>query len=289
MKKGAPKSQRVKRRKSKTISGGLLQVNAKASAAPAGLAMPPVVAIVVTGLCVLVIAWGMWLGVGWLGRLLFTENDRFNLQRVEARTDGVISESLFVAWSGVTLNENLFQISLNDVRVELESHPIVRRAVVRRKLPDSLEIIINERVPIARMGQVDGNMSWLVDAEGFLIRKSVRDQHLPLLLGTPDDATLGDNISDKWNTGAALELLARLREMPALKRELFEVLQVHVRHPDFLEFRLRNGIKVLLPVEGDARTRLERATRILDENQRLDPPRSEISILPSGPNHIGAN
>lgn len=287
MKKGPPKSQRVKRKKSKTISGGLLQVNAKATAAPAGLAMPPVIAIVVMGLCFLVIAWGMWLGVGWLGRLLFTENDRFNLQRIEARTDGVISEALFVQWSGVNLNENLFQINLNSVRTELESHPIVRRAVVRRKLPANLEIIINERVPIARMGQVDGNMSWLVDAEGIIIRKSVRDQHLPLLLGAPAEATLGDDIS-RGRSGAALEVLARLREMPALKRELFEVQQVNVRHPDFLEFRLRNGITVFLPLEGDARARLEKATRILDENQRLDPPRNEISILPSGPNHIGA-
>ena len=243
-------------------------------------------ALLVGGLCVLVVGWGVWMGVGWLGRVLFTENDRFMLRQIETRTDGVVQEAQLVQWVDVKLNENLFQLNLNEIRDRLESQAIIRRAVVRREMPDKLLVVVNERVAIARMGQVEGHMNWLVDAEGVLIRKSLRDRSLPHIRGVPQNVTQGDSIYDS-RAGPALEILARLREMPTLKRELFEVEIVSVGHPDFLDFRLRDGTQVLLPTDGDARMLLERATRIIDQNLRDNLGVVTFNLLPEGANQIG--
>ncbi|MCC5844272.1 MAG: FtsQ-type POTRA domain-containing protein [Verrucomicrobia bacterium] len=267
--------------------GGLLHVTARAKSAPVGDGMTLAAVWVVAGLCLLIAGWGLWMLAGGMGRLLFSNNPRFNLTTVEARTDGVLPEALLVEWAGVPREANLFQISLPTVRDRLEKNPIIRQAVVRRRLPGTLEIGVNERVPIARMGQVEGHMNWLVDVEGVLIRKSFQDKHLPFLLGVPQNVTLGDTIA-QGRAADGLEYLARLREMPALKRDLFDVRMISVGHPDYLDARLSDGSKVLLPRGEDARRVLEEATRMIDLARRQQRELTYFDLRPRGENRIGA-
>lgn len=267
--------------------GGVLHVTARAKSAPVGEGMTVVAGWVVAGLCLLIAGWGIWMVTGWAGRLLFSENPRFAMRSVEARTDGVLPPSLLVEWAGVPAEANLFGVSLPLVRERLEKNPIVRQAVVRRRLPDVLEIVVNERVPIARMGQVEGHMNWLVDFEGVLIRKSFQDKHLPFLLGVPQNVTLGDTIAE-GRAADALEYLARLREMPALKRDLFDVRMISVGHPDYLDARLSDGSMVHLPRDADARRVLEEATRMIDLARRSGRDLKYFDLRPRGENRIGA-
>ncbi len=267
--------------------GGLLHVTARAKSAPVGDGMTQAAVWVVAGLCLLIAGWGLWTLAGATGRLLFSNNPRFNLTTVEARTDGVLPEALLIEWAGVPQEANLFQVSLPTVRYRLEKNPIIRQAVIRRRLPGTLEIVVNERVPIARMGQVEGHMNWLVDVEGVLIRKSFQDKHLPFLLGVPQNVTLGDTIA-QGRAADGLEYLARLREMPGLKRDLFEVHMISVGHPDFLDARLRDGSQVLLPRDADARRVLEEATRMIDLARRSGRDLKYFDLRPRGENRIGA-
>jgi cell division septal protein FtsQ len=267
--------------------GGLLHVTARAKSAPVGDGMTLVATWVVAGLCLMIVGWGLWMLTGATGRLLFSNNPRFSLRTVEARTDGVLPEALLIEWAGVPDEANLFDLSLPMVRYRLEKNPIIRQAVVRRRLPGTLEIVVNERVPIARMGQVEGHMNWLVDVEGVLIRKSFQDKHLPFLLGVPQNVTLGDTIA-QGRAADGLEYLARLREMPALKRDLFDVHMISVGHPDFLDARLRDGSQVLLPRGEDARRILEEATRMIDLAQRSGRELKHFDLRPRGENRIGA-
>lgn len=267
--------------------GGLLHVTARAKSAPVGDGMTQAAVWVIGALCVLIAGWGLWSLAGATGRLLFSGNPRFNLTAIDARTDGVLPQPLLVEWAGVPSEVNLFQLSLPLVRDRLEANPIVRRAVVRRRLPGTLEIVVNERVPIARMGQVEGHMNWLVDVEGVLIRKSFQDKHLPFLLGVPQNVTLGDTIA-QGRAADGLEYLAQLRDMPALKRDLFDVHVISVGHPDFLDARLRDGTRVLLPRSADSRRVLEEATRMLEQTRREGRELTSFDLRPRGENRIGA-
>lgn len=285
-KSSKPKKAKTTSRRDPTY-GGLLHVSTQAKRRAKTSEMESwmvTAAILVAGGVALVAL--LWVGTGWAGRLLFTENDHFLLREISARSDGVLPEGLLREWAGVSTGQNLFQVPLGEVRERLEKNPIIRRAVVRRRLPGVLEIEVSERVAIARMGQVEGHMNWLVDDEGVLIRKSLHDKHLPFLLGVPPNVTLGDTIAGGrgWD---ALRYLKVLRDLPAVKRDLFEVQVISVGHPDYLDVRLASGFRILLPRDRDHQQVLEMATFHVDRELRLPEAqrRNEFDLTPRG-NHV---
>jgi len=273
------------RRGRKPRHTSVLQVSASSASAQAGL--PAGALLLFGGLCLLVAAWGVWLLFGWFGSVLFTGNERFTLHHLEARTDGVLPEPVLLQWSGVEKGANVYEVDLGQVRERLENHAIVREAVVRRQLPDTLSLMVNERVPIARMGRVEGRMNWLVDAEGVLIQKSFQSKHLPFLLGVRQNVTLGDRI-DEGPGGPALRYLEVLRDMPAKMRNLLQPHVIGVGHPDYLDWRTRDGYRVLLPRDGEAEEVLERASRGMYEIKTRQPHLKLLNMLPEGRNKIGA-
>jgi cell division protein FtsQ len=73
-----------------------------------------------------------------------------------------------------------FTVDLESVRALFEGIPWVRRAELRRRWPDCLEVRIEEQVPLARWGQRRDTQ--LVNADGQLFRGQ-SDAVLPLLAG----------------------------------------------------------------------------------------------------------
>jgi cell division protein FtsQ len=263
--------------------GSVLQVSTTASSSPIGL--PAGAFFLFGGLCLLMAGWGIWLVVGWMHSVLFTQNDRFELERIEARTDGVLTEELLQEWIGVEPGTNLYELDLSALRKRMESHAIVRKALVRRSLPDGLEIAVNERVPIARMGQVEGRLNWLLDKDGVLIQKSFQSKHLPFLVGVRQDVTLGESVADSPAVHA-LACIEDLRVLPSKMRDLLRVHVISVGHPDYLDVRTRDGFQILLPRVEDYEELLSRASRaVFDITQRNDPSRL-INLTPDGRNVI---
>jgi len=81
------------------------------------------------------------------------------------------------------LRGNFFSVSLETVRQSLEQLPWVRRAEVRRQWPSSIEVSIEEHVPVAFWGQATGQ---LVNSHGevFTAGMSVPvPEALPILVG----------------------------------------------------------------------------------------------------------
>ena len=70
---------------------------------------------------------------------------------------------------GAGAEPNLFRLSLNDARREVESIPWVKSASLRRVFPNHLEVEVTERTPVAYVNT--GNGLKLVDAEGALLEK----------------------------------------------------------------------------------------------------------------------
>jgi cell division septal protein FtsQ len=233
------------------------------------------------------LGWGLWLFFGWMGELLFTDNQRFTLQRLEARSNGVLPEGILLEWSGLERGTNLYEVDLADVRSRMERHPIIRRAVIQRQLPDQLTVAVYERVPLARTGQVEGHMNWLVDEEGVLIQKSFQSKHLPFLLGAGTDLTLGARV-DEGPAGPALRYLTVLKEMPGKIRSLLPVHAISVGLPDYLDVRLKNGLDILLPRTGDFEDLLMEASRGIYEIQSQNLDLTVLDMRPEGRNKIGA-
>lgn len=62
---------------------------------------------------------------------------------------------------------NVLRIDLRQLRARLEQEPWIRRVEVRRVLPSTLKIYVQERVP-AVIGEISGNLV-LLDDEGYLL------------------------------------------------------------------------------------------------------------------------
>ena len=64
----------------------------------------------------------------------------------------------------------MFEFELRQVREALERVPEIEQAKVRRILPNTLDIAITERVPVAILGNTKS--FWLADQNGVVLRRS---------------------------------------------------------------------------------------------------------------------
>jgi cell division protein FtsQ len=90
---------------------------------------------------------------------------------------------------------NFFTVDLDQVRSVFEKLPWVRQAEVRRRWPDTLELVIEEHVAVARWRRADGETR-LVNDRGEVFA-AASDQPLPTFAG-PE--------------GSAAQMLARFQE-----------------------------------------------------------------------------
>jgi cell division protein FtsQ len=152
-------------------------------------------------------------------------------------------------------------VDLESVRDAIESIPWVRRAELRRRWPDSLEVRIEEHVALARWGQ--GRDPQLVNARGEIFRGQ-SDVLLPVLAGPA--GTEGEVVRRYL---AFRDLLAPLGLGPR---------QVLLSSRLAWQLKLSNGATVLLGRDSDkdrVEERLARFASVLPQTltksgQRLD-------------------
>lgn len=160
-----------------------------------------------------------------------------------------------VAAIGLARRQPILLFDIAAARQRIESLGWVRSAHVGRRLPSTLEVVIEERLPFAlwqRRGQVA-----LIDRSGEVITSVGlgRFTSLPLVVGR--DA----------NEHAA-RLVDVMASVPRLRARVEAAMRVGERR---WTLRLDNGVSVLLPEEGiaDAWRRLavlQREDRILDRD-----------------------
>jgi cell division protein FtsQ len=117
---------------------------------------------------------------------------------------------------------NFFTVDLDQVRSVFEKLPWVRQAEVRRRWPDTLELVIEEHVAVARWRRADGETR-LVNDRGEVFA-AASDQELPTFAG-PE--------------GSAAQVLERYREFSGL-------LAVLGRKPETLVLSNREAWQVKL-------------------------------------------
>ena len=84
---------------------------------------------------------------------------------------------------------NFFTVNLDAVRTAFEKLPWVRKAEVRRRWPDGLELTIEEHVAAARWKHADGAEARLVNREGEVFA-AASSEKLPLFVGPEGTAPL---------------------------------------------------------------------------------------------------
>lgn len=163
-----------------------------------------------------------------------TSGPQFDLSRVRlegsVRSDPEGIEQALRPYFG----RNLLRLDLEDVSGRLAARPWVKTARLRRVLPATLHVQVEEREPAA-VADIRG-VFHLVDREGFVLGPSgpTTADDLPVLLGLPEE---DGALVDALRTG--VERLARLRR--ASPRFFDELSELDVRRSDRIVARLRDG------------------------------------------------
>ncbi|MEK6693925.1 MAG: FtsQ-type POTRA domain-containing protein [Nitrospirota bacterium] len=138
---------------------------------------------------------GGWYGWRQAGPDVLAWADQFfEIKVVEITRTERISREDVLAMLDLEPGRGLLLIDLAQAQRSLETHPWIRRAVVRRVFPDTLAVELDEREPVAVLKTGAGGREFLLDREGTLISEGVpaADEGLPILTGVDyADAILG--------------------------------------------------------------------------------------------------
>jgi cell division septal protein FtsQ len=119
--------------------------------------------------------------------------------------------------------QNILLADLDAARARLLTSGWVRSATLRRLLPSTIEIRIEERTPIG-LGRFDGRL-YLVDGEGTVIdefRPAFADIDLPIIDGLVPDDTRGLTV-DGARAELAADLINALEVRPGLAARVSQV------------------------------------------------------------------
>lgn len=175
-------------------------------------------------------------GAAWGARRYVRHSPRFLLRRIEFSQTRYAPAGELRRVLQRHLGRNIFRLDPARLGGELEARRWVKRAVVKRVLPDGLFCAIEERVPRGLAALRD--RIWLVDGDGVPIDPyggQTQDYSLPIFTGV-----------DERNPGRMRRQVARgvalvdylQEEYPALAKEISEV---DLTRDDRLDLRMNKG------------------------------------------------
>lgn len=204
----------------------------------------PLPALLVLGLVVVLALWVTLQGLQIMGGILFVNNPVFTVNKLDLSSTGRIAPEHIREYAGLETGGSLFSLDLADIRHKLESVSHIRDAEVSIHLPDTLQVRVTERTPLARLNARLGRYFLVVDRDGCVLGPSQTATRLPVLAGiTPPGLRPGTQLTDERFAEAleALDLCDTTR-----LGELISVLQVNVEDPENMVIRLKGGEAVVI-------------------------------------------
>lgn len=138
-----------------------------------------------------------------LDRVLYT-NPRYELTKIEIEPSGHFSPRLIRQAAGLEPGQNLWTLDLRQITHDLEKLPYVSNAKVERHFPDTVSILIHERVPVVKIVGLNIDLGtrelFYLDRDGVVLKP--REDETALLL--PEIIGL-TNAEDELEPGMKLE------------------------------------------------------------------------------------
>lgn len=201
-------------------------------------------------LIVAVMAWILYAGARGLYRVLLTNNPRFALRTIDAHSDGRLTPAQIIEYAGLNGVRGLFGVNLRQVWTDLQAIPSVKSATVRRRLPDTLEVRVMERTPMAQILISGADYPDAADREGVLMGPRYASPLLPIIEGVNEP---GLKPGRRLQSPAALAALAAVEfcETTPRLRPYVRIQRVVIAPDGRLELTLDNGDRAVLPEELD--------------------------------------
>ena len=192
------------------------------------------------------ILFGIKAGFDWIGRKLYSENPRFEIQHLVISCDGKLTEDYIREVSGLREGMNLWELSFEEIEDKLMSVSRIESAHLERKLPHTLIIKVKERIPVAMIsGRHVSKYPFMVDRYGYVLPHRRSLASLPLIKGLDMDIVLGEAVEDV-DVETALKIIG-ICESTGYLRTYVRIESLDLKYSDFIDMRLHGGIRVRMP------------------------------------------
>lgn len=182
----------------------------------------------------------------------WTSRHGFSVQQVHVTGRGRVSSAFIMNALQIKRGMPILAYDPKAARARLLENPWFRTVKIERRLPDTILIRLEERLPAARW-QVDGHLA-LIDGEGVAlpVEDMERYRHLPIIIG--------QNARHKL-----VDLVTLLRAQPVIGRDVVAATWVGNRRWDL---KLKNGILIKLPA-AKAELALARLVELNEKDELL--------------------
>jgi len=229
----------------------------------------------------LVLLLGTFFSLKYTGSLFLSRNPKFELKNINITSDGRLPPEFFCERAGLHTGTNLFALDFDVLRKKLEEVPLVESVSIERKLPDTLNIKITERVALAQIRWNPRALPFLLDGHGVVLPMTRSGQALPLIEGLKlEKVHPGDRIERPGIT-QCLDILTAADQLGLGSQVAFS--SFDIRYPDFVTAIVNGEITVRFPLHS-GREKLVRLVSVLqiakEQGRRL----KTIDLTPDGRN-----
>ena len=224
---------------------------------------------------------GIYKSLQYTGSLFLSRNPKFELKNINITSDGRLPPEFFCERAGLQVGTNLFALDFDVLRRKLEDVPLVESVTIVRKLPDTLNINVIERVAVAQVRWNPHALPFLVDRHGVIMPTTRSGQSLPMIEGlNPKNLRPGDRVENP-GIRQCLDILAEADQLSLGSQVAFS--SFDIRYPDFVTAVVNGEITVRFPLHS-GREKLVRLVSVLqiakEQGRRL----KTIDLTPDGRN-----
>jgi len=99
---------------------------------------------------------------------MVTKSNDFSIRQINIKGNNHLNNEEICKIAGINVNDNIFNINISILRAKLENNLWIKKAKVKRILPDTVEIDINEEIPCAKINFKD---TYILNFQGNLFKK----------------------------------------------------------------------------------------------------------------------
>lgn len=122
----------------------------------------------------------------------------FNIQEIQVTGNEKINSDTVVSLSELSKEQNLFKFSKTKVRNQIKTNPYIENVTIKRKIPNKVELIVEERKQTFNVEFLNGYA--YINNQGYILEISEQKADLPVITGisTPqEDIKAGNRLNDE--------------------------------------------------------------------------------------------
>jgi cell division protein FtsQ len=184
----------------------------------------------------------------WLTIFFFMQSSFFVVSSIKVNGLNSFSPEEIIELGGLVKGTNIFQVDISQAEEKIKTNSIIKEVIVKRKLPQTLVINVQERTPLVLIPVEGGFLQ--VDSQGYILKKQnelgrnpipiITGIELPGTLSTgkllkSDKLQLALKIVSQMDTGSK-DIVAEIEVKDSQNIKAFTVQGIEVRLGDSEEF-----------------------------------------------------